>query len=184
MNIISIDVLRQIMPLIGARAEAFVQPLNDSMEIFEINTPLRQAAFLAQLAHESGEFRYMRELASGEAYDTGPLAKRLGNTPEADGDGQKYKGRGPIQITGHDNYYRCSMAIYGDDRLLDQPELLEQPFDGCMAAAWFWSSNGLNELADQQEFRTITKRINGGYNGYAEREMYYKRALEVLGSLA
>ncbi len=172
------------MPLIGARLDLFVQPLNDAMEIYEINTTQRQAAFLAQLAHESGEFRYMRELADGKAYDTGPLAKRLGNTPEADGDGQKYKGRGPIQITGHDNYQKCSISIYGDERLLDTPDLLERPFDGCMAAGWFWASNGLNKLADQFDFRTITKRINGGYNGITERERYYKRALEVLGGLA
>lgn len=181
---ISTHILRLIMPLIGARAETFVQPLNDAMEIHEINTPERMAAFLAQLAHESGEFRYMRELASGAAYDTGPLAVRLGNTPEEDGDGQKYKGRGPIQITGRDNYQECSLAIYGDERLLDTPELLEQPFDGCMAAGWYWSKHGLNELADKGEFTTITRRINGGINGIKEREMYHRRAKEVLGMLA
>lgn len=181
---ISIHILRLVMPLIGARAETFVQPINDAMEIHEINTSQRQAAFLAQLAHESGEFRYMRELASGQAYDTGPLAKRLGNTPEADGDGQKYKGRGPIQITGRDNYQSCSMALYGDERLLDMPELLEQPFDGCMAAGWFWQSRGLNELADKGDFVAITRRINGGINGIKEREMYHRRAKEALGMLA
>jgi putative chitinase len=154
------------------------------MEIYEINTPQRQAAFLAQLAHESGEFKYMRELASGAAYDTGPLAKKLGNTPEEDGDGEKYKGRGPIQITGHDNYQKCSMSIYGDERLLDHPELLEQPFDGCMAAGWFWSTYGLNALADQFDFNGITRRINGGENGKADREAYYKRAVAVLGGIA
>lgn len=184
MNYITVDTLRQIMPLIGERAWTFFQPLNDAMEIFEINTPQRQAAFLAQLAHESGEFRYMRELADGKNYDTGPLAKRLGNTPEADGDGQKYKGRGPIQITGHDNYQKCSMAIYGDDRLMEHPELLEQPFDGCMAAGWFWATNGLNALADKFEFKAITRRINGGENGMEERERYYKQAIKVLGGLS
>lgn len=178
------DTLRQIMPLIGGRTHLFLQPLNDTMEIYNINTRERAAAFLAQLAHESGEFRYMRELASGEAYDTGAKAEALGNTPEADGDGQKYKGRGPIQITGRANYRDCSLSLYGDTRLLDEPELLERPFDGCMAAGWFWESRGLNELADQREFRKITKRINGGYNGMASRDAYYKRALEVLGALA
>lgn len=181
---ISTEHLRKIMPLIGVRAETFIQPLNDAMEIHYINTRDRIAAFLAQLAHESGEFRYMRELASGEAYDTGPLAKRLGNTPEADGDGQMYKGRGPIQITGFNNYRDCSLSLYGDERLLDTPELLEQPFDGCMAAGWFWESRGLNELADKGEFRAITKIINGGYAHHERRIEYYKRALAVLGGLA
>jgi putative chitinase len=96
----------------------------------------------------------------------------------------KYKGRGPIQITGFDNYQKCSLALYGDERLLDAPELLEQPFDGCMAAGWFWKTKGLNELADQGDFVAITRRINGGINGIKEREMYYKRAREVLGLLA
>jgi putative chitinase len=179
MNYITEAVLRQIMPLIGARMSAFIQPLNDAMEIHEINTPLRQAAFLAQLAHESKEFIYMRELADGKAYEG---RKDLGNTQP--GYGVKYKGRGPIQITGFDNYQKCSLALYGDERLLDAPELLEQPFDGCMAAGWFWKTKGLNELADQGDFVAITRRINGGINGIKEREMYYKRAREVLGLLA
>lgn len=78
------------------------------------------AAFTAQVGHESGRFRYARELSGDEylsKYDTGPLAKRLGNTPEADGDGQKYLGRGLIQVTDRDNYYVCSKALFGDDRL-------------------------------------------------------------------
>jgi putative chitinase len=182
--VISKHELRLIMPLIGARLDVFIGPLNDTLVTWDITTQLRIAAFLAQLAHESGEFRYMRELADGQAYDTGPLAVRLGNTPEADGDGQKYKGRGPIQITGYDNYQRCSLALFGDERLLETPELLEVPQHGCMAAGWFWDEKKLNQLADQQEFRAITKKINGGYNGYADRERYYKRALEVLGALA
>lgn len=179
MNYITKDILRSIMPLIGERADSFVQPLNDTMEIYEINTPQRQAAFLAQLAHESGEFKYMRELADGKAYEG---RKDLGNVHE--GDGVKYRGRGPIQITGYDNYQKCSLAIYNDERLLEQPELLEKPFDGCMAAGWFWSSKNLNALADQFDFRAITRRINGGENGMAEREAYYKQAVKTLGGLA
>jgi putative chitinase len=175
--------LRLIMPLAGDRIETFFDPLNDTLVLWDITTQLRIAAFLATVAHESAEFRYMRELASGEAYDTGPLAKRLGNTPEEDGDGQKYRGRGPIQITGFDNYQRCSIALYDDERLLDRPELLEQPFDGCMAAGWFWSTNRLNQLADQQDFRGITKVVNGGYTHFDKRLVYYKRGLEVLGVL-
>lgn len=181
---ITLHELRLIMPLAGERLTAFITPLNDTMEIYNINTPDRMAAFLAQLAHESGEFRYMRELASGEAYDTGALAVRLGNTPEKDGDGQKYRGRGPIQITGYDNYQRCSLALFDDERLLDVPELLEIPTHGCMAAGWYWDTRKLNNLADQRDFRGITKAINGGYNGMEDRLKYFRRALEVLGGLA
>lgn len=166
--------LRQIMPLVGTRADEFAAPLNRAMAEFEINNPLREAAFLAQVAHESGEFRWLRELASGAAYDTGELAKRLGNTPEADGDGQLYKGRGPIQITGKSNYRDCGLALGLD--LLGHPELLEQPGPGCRAAGWFWSVKKLNALADQENFLLITKRINGGTNGWADRLKYYERA--------
>lgn len=178
---LTLDQLRQIMPYAGKRAEVFLDPLNRAMVEFEINTPMRQAAFLAQLAHESGSLRYGRELASGEAYDTGRLAARLGNTPEADGDGQRYKGRGLIQVTGTDNYRACSAALFGDGQhLLDHPELLEQPDLAARSAGWFWQSNGLNELADADEFRQITRRINGGYNGMDDRLAYYDRAKGVL----
>lgn len=86
---ITLDQLRAIMPFAGKRAQIFLQPLNAAMEEFGINTPARQTAFLAQIAHESGSLRYTRELASGAAYDTGRLAERLGNTPEDDGDGER-----------------------------------------------------------------------------------------------
>jgi len=174
---ISVQTLRYIMPLItDAHAQAFVQPLEDAMELGEINTPLRQAMFLAQLAHESGEFRYMRELASGKEYEG---RHDLGNVH--DGDGEKYKGRGPIQITGYDNYQKCSLALFNDERLLDNPGLLEQPEVGCVAAAWFWGEHKLNEFADLGDIRTVTKRINGGYNGIDMRQHYYTRAKEALG---
>ncbi|MGR2706555.1 MULTISPECIES: glycoside hydrolase family 19 protein [Pseudomonas] len=149
----------------------------------QINTPQRTAAFLAQVGHESGELRYVRELGSDQylsKYDTGALAERLGNTPEADGDGAKYRGRGLIQITGRRNYLACSQALFGDDRLLRQPELLEQPQWACESAAWFWQSNGLNELADQDEFTTITRRINGGLNGLEDRLQLCARVKAVL----
>lgn len=175
---ITVDELKEIMPYAGKRAELFIGPLNDAMQEFEINTNVREAAFLAQIAHESGSLKYVKELASGEAYDVGKLAERLGNTPEDDDDGERYKGRGLIQITGRSNYLQCGEALGLD--LIAQPELLETPANACRSAAWFWQSRNLNELADKGDFKLITKRINGGYNGYQDRLSYYDRAQRVL----
>jgi putative chitinase len=175
--------LLQILPNAGKQAGVFASALNLAMEQFQINNRLRMAAFIAQVGHESGQFRYVKELGGDQylsKYDTGPLAKRLGNTPEADGDGQKYRGRGLIQITGRDNYLACSKALFGDNRLLSTPELLEQAEWACKSAAWFWNSRNLNALADAGDFVGITRRINGGTNGLAERQEFYALALKVL----
>ena len=173
--------LQQILPNAGQTAGVFVPVLNTAMVRFQIVGTKRIAAFIAQIGHESGQFRYVRELGNDQylsKYDTGSLAKRLGNTPEADGDGQKYRGRGLIQITGRANYMTCGEALALD--LINQPELLEKPQHACMSAAWFWASRGLNTLADAGQFDTITRRINGGQNGAADRQALYARALKVL----
>ncbi|KRP76261.1 glycoside hydrolase family 19 protein [Pseudomonas lactis] len=175
--------LQHIFPRARSLAGVFISSLNLAMLNRQINTPQRAAAFLAQIGHESGELHYVRELGSDQylsKYDTGSLAARQGNTPEADGDGQKYRGRGLIQITGRRNYLACSQALFGDDRLLLQPQLLEQPQWACESAAWFWQSNGLNELADKGQFTTITRRINGGLNGLDDRLQLWARAKAVL----
>ena len=175
--------LLQILPNAGKQAGIFASALNLAMERYQINTRLRMAAFIAQVGHESGQFLYVRELGGDQylsKYDTGSLAKRLGNTPEADGDGQKYRGRGLTQITGHDNYLACSKALFGDDRLLRAPELLEQAEWAAKSAAWFWNSRNLTALADAGDFKGITRRINGGTNGLAERQSFYTAALKVL----
>lgn len=145
---------------------------------FDINTPLRWAHYLAQIAHESAELRYSEEIASGKAYDTGKLAIKLGNTPEADGDGQKFKGRGLIQLTGRANY-EAYKKYCGFD-VVKQPELLAKPVGAIRSSMWFWKSKGLNELADRDEFTAITKRINGGTNGIEDRRKYLARAKKVL----
>lgn len=175
--------IQTILTNAGFRAGVFVSALNAAMERYQIATPKRAAAFLAQIGHESGELLYVRELGSDQylsKYDTGTLAARLGNTPEADGDGQQYRGRGLIQITGRRNYQACSQALFGDDRLLRQPKLLEQPQWAAESAAWFWQSNGLNELADKDQFTAITRRINGGLNGLENRLQLWARAKAVL----
>ncbi|MYM81074.1 glycoside hydrolase family 19 protein [Duganella sp. FT50W] len=167
------------MPQAGQRRiAAYLAPLNAAMAEFGINTPARAASFLAQIGHESGQLQFVRELASGAAYDTGTLAARLGNTPQADGDGQRYKGRGLIQITGRTNYAACGAALGLD--LLAQPELLEQPVNACRSAAWFWRTHGLNELADAGDQVRVTRRINGGTNGLAERLALFSVAQRVL----
>lgn len=175
--------LQQILPNAGAKAGVFAPVLNAAMGKWGIVTPGRQAAFIAQIGHESGQFRYVRELGNNAylaKYDTGTLAARLGNTPEADGDGQKYRGRGLIQITGRNNYEQCGEALGLD--LLAKPELLELPHYAAESAAWFWHQAGLNSLADRQEFKTITRRINGGFNGLAERQALWEKAKQVLGA--
>ena len=166
--------LIKIFPYAVARVNTFLDPLNAAMIEFDINTPLRQAAFLAQIGHESGQFRYVRELASGAAYEG---RKDLGNTHP--GDGVRYKGRGLIQITGRLNYIACGKALILD--LLVKPELLEEPESACRSAGWFWKSRGLNALADVADFVGITRRINGGINGLADRQALYKVAKSVLG---
>ena len=145
---------------------------------FGINTPLRWVHYLAQIAHESAELRYSEEIASGKAYDTGNLAIKLGNTPEADGDGQKYKGRGLIQVTGRSNYEAYKQYCGYD--VVAHPELLAKPVGAIRSSMWFWKSKGLNELADRDEFTAITKRINGGTNGIEDRRKYLARAKKVL----
>ncbi|MEE4626613.1 glycoside hydrolase family 19 protein [Pseudomonas alliivorans] len=173
--------LLHILPNARFVADVFVPLLNTSMGRYQIVTTLRIAAFIAQIGHESSQLRHLRELGGADylaRYDTGRLAARLGNTPLADGDGQRYRGRGLIHITGFDNYRACGEALALD--LIGQPELLEQPAHAAMSAAWFWSSRGLNSLADNGEFLRITKAINGGTNGLADREALYERALKVL----
>ncbi|NMY02823.1 glycoside hydrolase family 19 protein [Pseudomonas sp. WS 5059] len=180
---ITLTQLQQILPNARAQAGVFILALNAAMLHRHITGSKRMAAFIAQVGHESGELRYVRELGGEHylsKYDTGTLAARLGNTPDADGDGQKYRGRGLIQITGRRNYLACSRALFGDERLLHFPELLEQPQWAAESAAWFWHSNGLNELADQDQFTTITRRINGGLNGLEHRQQLWEKARAVL----
>lgn len=170
----TLEQLIRIMPHANSgRASFFLPHLNAAMAEFEIDSPTRQAAFLAQIAHESGNLRYVRELASGEAYEG---RSDLGNTEP--GDGVRFKGRGLIQITGRANYAACGEALGLD--LETQPELLETHENACRSAGFFWQEHHLNEVADRGDFARTTKIINGGYNGMAEREAYWERAKAVL----
>ena len=180
---LTLEQLVAIMPLARRRAGVFIEPLSLATAESGIDTPLRIAAFLSQVAVESGSLLYMRELASGDAYE-GRIG--LGNTQP--GDGRKYKGRGPIQITGRNNYRACSLDLFGDERLLEHPEILEEPLHGCRASAWFWRVNNINRFADAGDIDGVSDAVNRGRKtaaygdalGFKDRLAFYERAKEVL----
>ncbi len=190
MQITTAQLLRAYPNTNKTRVAEFVEVFNEWSERFGITTKKRLVHFLAQCWHESGALRYVEELASGAAYDTGRLAQRLGNTPEKDGDGQRFKGRGFIQITGRVNYsaYAKSGFCVGD--LMSHPEWLAQKPGHTKASMWFWWKNDLNAIADTDNgdkeqgeavVKRITKRVNGGYNGLADRLFYYRRFKKEFG---
>ena len=178
--------LQKIMPqLSAARLATFFPFLSDAIGEFDIAQPPRAAAFIAQLAHESGQLRFMEEIwgptpAQRRYEPPGKLSDALGNTET--GDGKRFKGRGPIQITGRANYRRYG-DLLGVDLIADPPRAA-LPDVAFRIASLYWSKKGLNELADQvtrEAFREITRRINGGFNGLADRERFYETAKNVLG---
>jgi putative chitinase len=188
-----------------ANLDAFTAPINNAAERFGINTPKRLSAFIAQLAHETGSLRsieenlnysaekllevfprYFKDLATAQKYARKPeaianrvYANRLGNGDEASGDGWKYRGRGLFQTTGKANYIRVGKALGLD--LVTYPALLCKPENAALAAGFYWSDNGLSKPADVEDIKTITKKINGGYNGYTDRLKYWLIARKVFG---
>lgn len=205
---VSDQVLRAVMPRVDAAH--WVGPLNQAMARFSIVTPDRAAAFLAQIAHESGECRRLVEnlhYSSAGLTRTWPhrfppeiaaqyakqperianraYANRLGNGNESSGDGWRFRGRGVLQTTGRSNYRATGAALQMN--LEAQPEQLEQPLPAALSAAQFWDSRGCNALADSDpgddddaDFVRITVLINGGKNGLAERRAYWARARAAL----
>lgn len=146
-------------------AGQYAKPLEDVCIRFGITSTLRKCHFLAQVAHESDSFRTATEYASGAAYEG---RKDLGNIRP--GDGRRFRGRGLIQLTGRANYAEYSMAVYGDPRCVDHPEMLSELPDAALAAGWFWETRGLNRWADKDDVVGVTKRINGGTNGLEDRK--------------
>lgn len=170
----------ELFPKSKPASDFFVKFCQES----SIDTPLRVSHFFAQLAHESGEFQYIKELGNDkyfDKYDTGKIAANLGNTPEKDGDGAKYKGRGYIQVTGAANVKAASLAKFGDTRLLKDPTWLETVEGAAWSAVWFWTSRKLNTLADKDDVLGITKKINGGTNGLEDRKLKLKKIKDKLG---
>lgn len=193
--------LLKILPQARQVAGFFVPALNTAMARFKINSSVRMAAFIAQIGHESGQLTRMVEnlnysaqglLATWPSRFTAKTAAAMARQPEQianivyagrmgntlPGDGWKYRGRGLIQLTGANNY-RAAGAALGLD-LINHPELVEQPDTAALVAGWFWQSNGLNELADSGQFEKITRAINGGLNGQADRVALRDAAVKVL----
>ena len=159
------------------RAQTFAPILAQAFPDFHITTPARQAAFLAQVGHESGGLHWLTELwgptATQSRYET---RQDLGNNQP--GDGFRFRGRGLIQLTGRANYAAASKALATD--FITNPELLGEPDMAARSAMWFWQSHGLNERADAGEFERTTKIINGGLNGYPERLALWAIAKQTL----
>lgn len=175
---ISEQQLAQVYPFATQfKISLFLPFLNQYMDAYEINTQNRQAAFLAQIGHESGQLHYTEEIASGKAYEG---RKDLGNLYK--GDGVRFKGRGLIQITGRSNYTSAGKALGFD--LVNYPEQLKEPQLATQSACWWWQNRGLNQIANsstEANFKKITRIINGGYNGYTDRLKIWQRALHTLG---
>lgn len=177
--ILTLDQLIACMPYSGDRAPIYLECLNTAMHEFQITSPIRQAMWLAQVAHESGSLRYTLELADGKAYDLSVnpgKAQQLGNNMP--GDGPKYRGRGLIQVTGKSNTLRCLAAL---GRKLDDLAYMETPMGASRSAGWFWYANGLNLPADKGLFWTVSKTVNGGTNGLDDRIIHYVRCRKALG---
>jgi putative chitinase len=202
---LTVSQLKSMVPGI-THAEHWVEAFEQLLPDYEINTPKRIAAFIAQCAHESGGFRFLKENLNYKAdslmrvfpkyFHTADLANqyakqpekianrvyasRMGNGDEASGDGYRYCGRGLIQLTGKDNYswFAASLEIS-----VEEAAAYLETFEGAaQSACWFWENNNLNVEADAGDIKKMTKKINGGYIGLDDRIKHYEHALHVLGA--
>jgi putative chitinase len=198
------DELKACMGCSDGIAEKWAEPLSIAMDCFEINTPERQAMFIAQIGHESCNLTIGVEnmnysakrllevfpkyftTESAATYEHKPemiadrvYGNRMGNGDELSGNGFKYRGHGPIQLTGKDDYRDCGLAL--SLPLLDSPDLLSEPKNGAMSAGWEWNRGNLNKWADEGNFEKVTRIINGGLNGYADRCDRWAKAKTALG---
>jgi putative chitinase len=182
----------------------WVDALNATFERFDISNSLRQAAFIGQAGHECGNFRILEEnlnyraetlmkvwpkrfptLEFAKEYERNPkkiansvYANRMGNRDEASGDGYRFRGRGAFQTTGHSGYYHAGQAL-GEDFVMN-PDLVATPTYAALTAGFFWDTHKLNQYADSRNYKTMTKKINGGFIGLEDRIKHINHALEVL----
>lgn len=157
------------------KVDILLHYINIYLDVFEINTPLRAAHFMAQCCHETGGLIYLREKGASKyfkKYEKGRLGKMLGNTQA--GDGEKYKGRGLLHLTGRTNYKAYQTSEYCKGDIMENPELLEQPIGAIKSGMWWWMEHNLNALADKDAFEAITRRVNGGTNGLEDRERWLR----------
>ena len=184
--------------------EQWVDALNETFVRFDIMNPLRKAAFIGQASHESGNFKMLEEdlryraetlmrvwpkrfptLEFAKQYEKNPkkiansvYANRMGNRDEASGDGHRFRGRGLFQLTGHSNYFHAGKAL-GEDFVMN-PDLVATPMFAALTAGFFWNTHKLNQYADARDYVTMTKKINGGTIGLADRQKHIAHALEVI----
>jgi putative chitinase len=203
---LTLEQLKKILPK-NPYVDHWYRDLSQLLPDYEINTPQRIAAFLAQCSHESGDFIWLQEnlnykpetlmklfgshfpggMAEAQQFAHQPekianriYGGRMGNGPDSSGDGWKHCGRGLIQVTGRDNYawFGASLSIS-----IDEASEYMQTFEGAaQSACWFWETNNLNDLADKGDFVTMTKKINGGTIGLDDRTARFKRILGILGA--
>lgn len=183
----------------------WVDALNATFERFYINSKVQQAAFIGQCGHECGNFKVLEEnlnyraetlmrlwpkrfptLDVANQYARNPkkianmvYANRMGNRDEASGDGYRFRGRGCIQLTGHSNYFHAGKALGVD--FVKEPDLVATPMYAALTAGWFWSTHDCNRLAEVQDWKGLTKKINGGHIGLDDRIKHTQHALAVLG---
>lgn len=168
----------ELSQLVGhEKAARWIDPLNDTFERYGINSTLQRAHFLAQILHETGGLKWLRELwGPTEAQERYEGREDLGNTQP--GDGFRYRGRGAIQLTGRYNYTLYTRATGID--FLANPDLLEQPPHALLVAGWYWHTHNLNREANQDDVKAVTRRINGGLNGLTDRVSWLNQAKRAL----
>jgi putative chitinase len=205
MDFFTEDAARHLMPKVK-NFDQWYELLSTILPDYDVNTPNRVAAFMAQCGHESGGFTMMQENLNygakglrgtfGKYFPTDDIAKqyerqpqkianrvyanRMGNGDEHSNDGWTYRGRGIIQITGKNNYIKVSQNMFEDDSLVQNPDMLLDPEYAIHSAGWFWTAAKLNDLADIGDLKLMTKRINGGFIGLEDRIKHYNHAIENL----
>lgn len=177
---ITLQQLKKITPTTPDKTiDKFLPHLNTKLPKYGIDTPVEKASFLAQILHESGGLKWVKEIwgptAAQKRYE-GRLD--LGNTEP--GDGKRFLGRGLIQLTGRKNYERMSLELFGDLRLLDEPELLEQPEYAVESACVYWKWRNIDRFDDDLDINKETRLVNGGVNGLKDRQLYFDRAIQTI----
>jgi len=200
------ELFEEILP--GIDADKWYDIVVETMPYYYIDTPLRVAAFLANAAHESNTFKALVENLNysaaalrrtwpsrfptdevAKAYERNPEAiankvysSRMGNGPEKSGEGWKYRGRGVFQLTGKDNYRSCSMDLFESDILIEDPDLLLEPYYAINSACWYWDKRNINPAADRQDLERVTRLINGGLIGHADRVKKYNHIMDIMNA--